>query len=386
MNTNLLPLIFLPAGIACVLAIVDLFRRKDWNGLAMACLCAFTQGFNLHTMFSVPLGTQIPTWVWQVNVWMTAFIVPVAFRFVCQTVGHKVNNAGFFLMIGLAILLVAMPSTTIHLGETTHDRIMFGGNTHLITIFQNGTEVVKLNFIFILNMLQALITIAYIPFFAYSMQKYQLHVRKPALFLFGWWLSAVIFFIIVAILPYSVWHNNIWITCFFVIYAILALGLYLPIVLRFYDHAMMTQEKEIVTEGMDMFISQHHKLAEQLRQLLDQEKAYLQPGLTIDGIATQLNTNRTYITRTMKAEFNTTFSAYIGDKRVQYAQELMLSTDLKQEEISERSGFNSVDAFARTFKRIVGETPERWRKQEKNQSSSNVNESESCQSGKTSRK
>ncbi len=364
MNSNLLPLIFLPAIVTCIWAIIDLFRRKDWNGLAMAFLCAFTQGFNLHTMFSVPMGTLIPTWVWQVNVWTTAFIVPVAFRFVCKTVGHNANNSGFFLMAGMALLLIAMPSTTIHLGETGQNLIVFGGNTHLLTVFRNGTELIKLNIILILNMLQALISIAYIPFFAYIMQKYQLHVRKQALFLFGWWMGAVIFFIIVAVLPYSVWHNQIWLTCYFAIYAILAFGLYLPIVLRFYDHAMMTQEEEIVPEGIDMFISQHRKLAEELRHLLDQEKAYLQPGLTIDDIANQLNTNRTYITRTMKAEFDTTFSSYISDKRVQYAQEMMLNTDLKQEEISERSGFNSVDAFARTFKRIVGETPERWRKQE----------------------
>jgi AraC-like DNA-binding protein len=48
--------------------------------------------------------------------------------------------------------------------------------------------------------------------------------------------------------------------------------------------------------------------------------------------------------------------------RLSYAKELLLTTDLGVAEISARSGFGDVNNFIRSFKRLNGVTPNRYRR------------------------
>ena len=49
-------------------------------------------------------------------------------------------------------------------------------------------------------------------------------------------------------------------------------------------------------------------------------------------------------------EAGTKFSAYLTDLRMQKAKNLMVSTDLRMYEISERVGYHNVEHFNRMFK------------------------------------
>lgn len=53
---------------------------------------------------------------------------------------------------------------------------------------------------------------------------------------------------------------------------------------------------------------------------------------------------------------------YIMLSRLSYAKELLLTTDLGVAEISARSGFGDVNNFIRSFKRLNGVTPNRYRR------------------------
>lgn len=98
-------------------------------------------------------------------------------------------------------------------------------------------------------------------------------------------------------------------------------------------------------------------------RLIEKELIFLQSTLRADEMATRMYTNRTYLSRMIKEEFQCTFSDYINRKRVEYAQGLMKGNPkIRLTELAERSGFVNINSFSRTFKQIVGIPPKEWLK------------------------
>lgn len=107
--------------------------------------------------------------------------------------------------------------------------------------------------------------------------------------------------------------------------------------------------------------SRYDRLLISFRKLIEDDKIYLQNTLRADEVASSLRTNRTYLSRMIREEFQCTFSDYINGKRVEFAKKLMLSdSDMKQDELAEKSGFINAPSFSRTFKQIVKMTPKEW--------------------------
>lgn len=101
------------------------------------------------------------------------------------------------------------------------------------------------------------------------------------------------------------------------------------------------------------------------RKLIEEDQIFLQCALRADEVANMMHTNRTYLSRMIKEEFQCTFSDYINGKRIEYSQMLMRENPtMKQEELAEKSGFINAPSFSRTFKQIVGVPPKEWGKRE----------------------
>jgi len=98
-----------------------------------------------------------------------------------------------------------------------------------------------------------------------------------------------------------------------------------------------------------------------LLALLDDEKAYLLPGLSIESVAERLGTNRTYISMIINKNFGKTFREFVNERRIATAKEFMLANpQSKVEEIAEVSGFAGGSQFCRKFKEMEGVTPNMW--------------------------
>ena len=102
-------------------------------------------------------------------------------------------------------------------------------------------------------------------------------------------------------------------------------------------------------------------LAAQFRQLMRQERLYLQPGLTLGDVAERLGTNKTYVSKMVNQTYKMGFPEMLNILRVDYAQRYIRAhADASQEEIAQASGFLSASSFNSTFKRITGFTPKVW--------------------------
>lgn len=85
-------------------------------------------------------------------------------------------------------------------------------------------------------------------------------------------------------------------------------------------------------------------------------------GITLNEIADRLNLTQEYLGAQFHRELGENFSTYIRNYRLSKAKELLIGTQLKQYEISEKVGYTDAKYFARVFKECVGMSPAEYRK------------------------
>ncbi len=85
-------------------------------------------------------------------------------------------------------------------------------------------------------------------------------------------------------------------------------------------------------------------------------------GITLNEIADRLNLTQEYLGAQFHRETGENFSTYIRNYRLSKAKELLIGTQLRQYEISEKVGYTDAKYFARVFKECVGMSPAEYRK------------------------
>jgi len=88
---------------------------------------------------------------------------------------------------------------------------------------------------------------------------------------------------------------------------------------------------------------------------------YCNLELTIESVAREIKTNRSYLSKYINETYNSNFSSWINSLRIRKAKQIMLSeTTLTIEEIAYKVGFSSSSYFIQIFLRLEGTTPLRW--------------------------
>ena len=126
------------------------------------------------------------------------------------------------------------------------------------------------------------------------------------------------------------------------------------------DQKIVQQTSELVPE---LSVKERSRINKGLQTLLEEKQIYKNPDLRLSDVALMLGTNRTYLSRTVNDEMNTTFCDLINDYRVKHAKSLLEKTDEKTslEEIALLSGFNGTSSFYRIFKEKTDLTPGKYR-------------------------
>ncbi len=92
------------------------------------------------------------------------------------------------------------------------------------------------------------------------------------------------------------------------------------------------------------------KLKEDLVELFEKGKIFLDKDLKIWDVSGQLGTNRTYVSRIINKEFGQNFSTFVNGYRVAHAKTLISTKkNYSVEEIADLSGFGSVNSLYRAF-------------------------------------
>jgi two-component system, response regulator YesN len=101
-------------------------------------------------------------------------------------------------------------------------------------------------------------------------------------------------------------------------------------------------------------------VVEQAKRIIEQH--YANPDLNAQFIAEQLDVSVSYLSRTFKRDTGENLSNFLTEKRIQVAQKLLTTTDLKANEVSIKVGFLDARYFGQVFKKIMRTTPSEYKK------------------------
>ena len=105
------------------------------------------------------------------------------------------------------------------------------------------------------------------------------------------------------------------------------------------------------------------RLNEELCRIMEQNKLYLQPDLTLQTLAREINVKHHHLSQIINQQHRKNFSDFVNDYRVKEARKMIIENGhLKLEAIGYESGFNTKATFNTAFKKITGCTPSEFRK------------------------
>lgn len=99
-------------------------------------------------------------------------------------------------------------------------------------------------------------------------------------------------------------------------------------------------------------------IGRRLKELGEEEKFYLDPDITSEGLAKKIGTNRTYLSRFFNSR-GISFSQYVNSMRIRHAVALIESSPEKPviSRIAEECGYRQMNSFRTAFKACTGKLP-----------------------------
>lgn len=135
--------------------------------------------------------------------------------------------------------------------------------------------------------------------------------------------------------------------------------------LLFYEQveAILERETTAPCTNIDTDTPAYHATIEKSLKGWLADAGYTRQGLTIEEMALELGTNRTYLSAYIKATFHVSFREWIASLRIEYAKKMLIEEPRKTvADVSEASGFMSLSYFTKIFTEKEGSSPSKWRK------------------------
>lgn len=120
-------------------------------------------------------------------------------------------------------------------------------------------------------------------------------------------------------------------------------------------------QESVATNPCSHFtLFEQEKMERQLYEMMNTEKVFINPDLSVDDLAKMMHTNSSYFYYFMRDVMHTNFFDMVNGYRIEYAKPMLLGGD-RIEDVALRCGYNSANSFRRVFKKITGMTPSEWR-------------------------
>ncbi|MBQ4537325.1 MAG: helix-turn-helix transcriptional regulator [Lachnospiraceae bacterium] len=92
-------------------------------------------------------------------------------------------------------------------------------------------------------------------------------------------------------------------------------------------------------------------------------KAHLRESPSLEETAKQINISSSYLSKIFVTHLNTSYSDFLLNEKITYARKLLVDSKLNMTEIAFEAGFSSNAYFSDCFKRIMGMSPLKYRKE-----------------------
>ncbi|SUJ25825.1 Bacillibactin transport regulator [Sphingobacterium spiritivorum] len=102
--------------------------------------------------------------------------------------------------------------------------------------------------------------------------------------------------------------------------------------------------------------------SEVLMEIIAYIQKHLNSPLDFQHLAQRFNLSERTLSRWFKKETGTTLFQFVKSVRIHKALELMESSDMNINEITNSVGYNSLSTFSSLFKELIGESPQEYKK------------------------
>lgn len=97
-----------------------------------------------------------------------------------------------------------------------------------------------------------------------------------------------------------------------------------------------------------------------VKQSLEEEGLFLDPGLSLKMLSKVIGTNTVYLSRAINEGYGCSFTAMVNRYRVEYLIKRALRAKESIEDINAKCGFWSRSTFYDVFRELKGMTPKRY--------------------------
>ncbi len=160
--------------------------------------------------------------------------------------------------------------------------------------------------------------------------------------------------------------NIVWLLVSIFIYLVGYLGLRQPVI--FSGETIPALESSDIARGKYAKSALTAELSEsyfnKLQQVMDKEKLFLDPNLTLPFLAKKLLVSVHHLSQVINEKMDQNFFEFVNNYRVEEAKQLLLDPGRKHLNISAigfEAGFNSNSSFNSVFKKLTGMTPSQFR-------------------------
>lgn len=285
-------------------------------------------------------------------------IVPAIYAYVCRQVGIPWLNRHLTWM--LIFCIPAHPYLVCLLMNPLPQYMteQYGGNAFLFSY--DGHHVMEMCPTSMVVSMQVAMA-AYRTYALSQMisQRHLLLTHKMRLFLTLVFTSAVVI-LLCMMMPTSVWSVTpiMWLST--IIFSAIICAWYVLLPHLSQDDTNFTDENQ---NPVKLTSNSLTSLASGVRFLMDHEKIYTQSSLKVEQVARMLGTNRTYLSRTIRKEYDKTFPQLIMAYRIEEAKRLLKEDpEMKMNEVALRCGFKNSSVLGKAFREETGTTPLNWRR------------------------
>lgn len=125
---------------------------------------------------------------------------------------------------------------------------------------------------------------------------------------------------------------------------------------------LVTSAKNAALELADEIRQEKETPKTVIDQMIEYVKSnYFNHDLSLKTLSCKFNFATPYLGQLLKKRTGKLFSDYLNGIRIEYAKELLLSTNMNANEISEKVGYSDPNYFYRVFKKSTGEYPSEYR-------------------------
>lgn len=292
-----------------------------------------------------------------------AIIPPLYMHFVRQ-VGRPMNNT-VTVVLWLLCLLVLLPEVIISNPFSDYEPLRFTPKPFAFFVVSHGEKLWSIYTGDLVAILQALVASRRVVPLLRKLRDNSLRFNRSVYVFFAWWITTAIYVVVVSSFDMECLSSaaGTWFYYMGMTFCLVALNTFFALDLD--RHLVETEQGEAV-ENMDAYLDRAYaNLAQQMEAVMTEEQVFRQPGYTVEDMCERLHTDRKQLSQMMMHHYGVHFPEYLNNRRLAYAQQLMLTTQMKMTQVAEESGFAGSSHMNRLFKQQFDCTPTAWLKEHK---------------------